>query len=88
MVSTERFDEKQTISEALKWVTSLGFEIGEKQWIAKSIEEIQQIYLKLIEDRPHLDVDIDGLVIKVAATLVALRSQKPSSILFHAVRWI
>lgn len=57
--------EKQTISEALKWVTSLGFEIGEKQWIAKSIEEIQQIYLKLIEDRPHLDVDIDGLVIKV-----------------------
>lgn len=56
---------KPKISEALEWVSTLGFEIGEKQWIAKSIEEIQQIYLNLIEDRPNLLVDIDGMVIKV-----------------------
>lgn len=56
---------KASISEALEWVATLGFEIGEKQWIAKSIDEIQKIYLKLIEDRPNLSVDIDGMVIKV-----------------------
>lgn len=54
----------QTQSQALLWLKDLGFTISETQ-LVRTAEELQQYYLNMIEQRPELPFEIDGLVVKV-----------------------
>lgn len=72
-----------TQSVSLHWLTTLGFQIAERQYVASSIEQVQEIYQQLIEERPGLAVEIDGLVIKVND----LKQQLQLGFLSREPRW-
>lgn len=72
-----------SMSESLKWLTTIGFEIAEKQWILNSIEEVQTCYEKIEEIRDQLLVEIDGMVIKVDS----LQDQKKLGFISREPRW-
>lgn len=73
----------ETMHESLHWLTTLGFEIAERQFLCNSIEEVQQKYQQIQEERPHLSVEIDGMVIKVDQ----LKQQQQLGFLSREPRW-
>lgn len=50
--------------EALNWLKSLGFTISDIK-LVKNAQALQDYYLSIIEKRPNLPFDIDGIVVKV-----------------------
>lgn len=54
----------KTQSEALFWLKELGFTISDIQ-LVKNAQELQDYYVSVIEKRPNLPFDIDGIVVKV-----------------------
>ncbi|MFU8927385.1 NAD-dependent DNA ligase LigA [Acinetobacter puyangensis] len=72
-----------SMSESLHWLTRLGFEIAERQWLVDSIEEVEQCYQDIMQERASLSVEIDGMVIKVDS----LQQQKQLGFLSREPRW-
>lgn len=54
----------KTQSEALFWLKELGFTISDIE-LVKNAQELQDYYSSVIEKRPNLPFDIDGIVVKV-----------------------
>ncbi|EMX7019536.1 NAD-dependent DNA ligase LigA [Acinetobacter baumannii] len=54
-----------TMHDSLQWLTELGFQIAERQYLCNSIQEVQQRYEQIQQERPNLQVEIDGMVVKV-----------------------
>ena len=52
-------------SDALDYIESLGFRTNKERRICNGIEEVLNYIKEYTEKRPHLDYDIDGIVIKV-----------------------
>ena len=71
-----------TIGETLDWLKTLGFD-NYNHWVVDDIHEVQKRYEKLIEERPDLTVEIDGMVIKVNS----LRQQQQLGFLSREPRW-
>ena len=72
-----------TQSDSMQWLTRLGFEIGEQHFVAASVQEVQQAYEQIQQQRADLSVEIDGMVIKVNA----LSQQKQLGFLSREPRW-
>lgn len=72
-----------SMHESLHWLTELGFEIAERQFLCDSIEEVQQRYDQIQQERPNLAVEIDGMVIKVDD----LKQQQQLGFLSREPRW-
>ena len=51
--------------DALQWLKQLGFDIAERQWLVHDIEGVQTCYQHVLQERDHLQVEIDGIVVKV-----------------------
>ena len=73
----------ETMHDSLHWLTTLGFEIAERQFVCASIEEVQRCYEQIQQERPHLKVEIDGMVIKVND----LKQQQQLGFLSREPRW-
>ena len=73
----------ETMHESLQWLTTLGFEIAERQFLCTSIEEVQEKYEQIQAERPNLLVEIDGMVIKVDN----LKQQQQLGFLSREPRW-
>lgn len=56
--------EIKTQSQALAWLSELGFSVSDF-CVVKSLQAAQDYYLSVIEKRPDLPFEIDGVVIKV-----------------------
>ncbi|WLF84784.1 NAD-dependent DNA ligase LigA [Moraxella sp. ZY210820] len=72
-----------SMNDSLHWLQNLGFEIAERQFLCENIEQIQQVYEQVIEQRADLLVEIDGLVIKVDN----LQQQQQLGFLSREPRW-
>lgn len=72
-----------TQSASMQWLTELGFEIGEQHFIADSVQQVQQAYEQIQQQRANLSVEIDGMVIKVDD----LNQQKQLGFLSREPRW-
>ncbi|RYZ94309.1 MAG: NAD-dependent DNA ligase LigA, partial [Moraxellaceae bacterium] len=72
-----------TQSASMQWLTELGFEIGEQHFIADSVQQVQQAYQQIQQQRADLSVEIDGMVIKVDD----LNQQKQLGFLSREPRW-
>lgn len=72
-----------SMNDSLHWLKNLGFEIAERQFLCENIEQIQQVYEQVIEQRADLLVEIDGLVIKVDN----LQQQQQLGFLSREPRW-
>lgn len=72
-----------TMHDSLQWLTKLGFEIAERQFLCESIQEVQQKYELIQQERPDLSVEIDGMVIKVDD----LKQQQQLGFLSREPRW-
>ncbi|WP_286859542.1 MULTISPECIES: NAD-dependent DNA ligase LigA [Acinetobacter] len=72
-----------TMSASLEWLQHFGFAVGERHFICDSIEDVQQVYEQIIEERPNLSVEIDGMVIKVND----LKQQQQLGFLSREPRW-
>ncbi|MDM1020978.1 NAD-dependent DNA ligase LigA [Acinetobacter sp. VNK23] len=72
-----------TMHDSLHWLTQLGFEIAERQFLCTSIEEVQQRYEQIQQERPELKVEIDGMVVKVDN----LKQQQQLGFLSREPRW-
>ncbi len=72
-----------SMSESLHWLTHFGFEIAERQWLVDSIEDVENCYQEIMQERPNLAVEIDGMVIKVDS----LQQQKQLGFLSREPRW-
>ncbi|MDH0030794.1 MULTISPECIES: NAD-dependent DNA ligase LigA [unclassified Acinetobacter] len=72
-----------TMHDSLHWLTQLGFEIAERQFLCTSIEEVQQRYEQIQQERPELQVEIDGMVVKVDD----LKQQQQLGFLSREPRW-
>lgn len=72
-----------SMHESLHWLTELGFEIAERQFLCDSIEEVQQRYDQIQQERANLAVEIDGMVIKVDD----LKQQQQLGFLSREPRW-
>ena len=72
-----------TQSASMQWLTELGFEIGEQHFIADSVQQVQQAYEQIQQQRADLTVEIDGMVIKVDD----LNQQKQLGFLSREPRW-
>ncbi len=72
-----------SMHQSLHWLTQLGFEIAEKQWLVNSIAEVEQCYQQIMHIRPNLSVEIDGMVVKVDD----LQQQKQLGFLSREPRW-
>ena len=72
-----------TMHDSLHWLTQLGFEIAERQFLCTSIEEVQQRYEQIQQERPELKVEIDGMVVKVDD----LKQQQQLGFLSREPRW-
>lgn len=72
-----------TQSASMQWLTELGFEIGEQHFIADSVQQVQQAYEQIQQQRADLTVEIDGIVIKVDD----LNQQKQLGFLSREPRW-
>lgn len=73
----------ETMHDSLHWLTKFGFEIAERQFLCVSIEEVQQRYEQIQQERPDLKVEIDGMVIKVDS----LKQQQQLGFLSREPRW-
>jgi DNA ligase (NAD+) len=73
----------ETMHDSLHWLTRFGFEIAERQFLCASIEEVQQRYEQIQQERPNLKVEIDGMVIKVDS----LKQQQQLGFLSREPRW-
>ncbi|MFT4021619.1 MAG: NAD-dependent DNA ligase LigA [Acinetobacter sp.] len=73
----------ETMHGSLQWLTTLGFEIAERQYLCQSIAEVQQKYELIQKERPDLSVEIDGMVIKVDG----LKQQQQLGFLSREPRW-
>ena len=73
----------ETMHDSLHWLTKFGFEIAERQFLCASIEEVQQRYEQIQQERPELKVEIDGMVIKVDS----LKQQQQLGFLSREPRW-
>ncbi|NIE95805.1 NAD-dependent DNA ligase LigA [Acinetobacter sp. Tr-809] len=73
----------ETMHDSLHWLTRFGFEIAERQFLCASIEEVQQRYEQIQQERPDLKVEIDGMVIKVDS----LKQQQQLGFLSREPRW-
>ena len=72
-----------TMHDSLHWLTKFGFEIAERQFLCVSIDEVQQRYEQIQQERPDLKVEIDGMVIKVDS----LKQQQQLGFLSREPRW-
>ncbi|EOE6365537.1 NAD-dependent DNA ligase LigA [Acinetobacter baumannii] len=72
-----------TMHDSLQWLTELGFQIAERQYLCNSIQEVQQRYEQIQQERPNLQVEIDGMVVKVDD----LKQQQQLGFLSHEPRW-
>ena len=71
------------MSGSLEWLQQFGFAVGECHFVCSSIEEVQQVYEQVMEKRPKLSVEIDGMVIKVND----LKQQQKLGFLSREPRW-
>ena len=67
----------------LQWLQTLGFAIAERQFLCNSIDEVQARYEQIMQERPNLAVEIDGMVIKVDD----LKQQQQLGFLSREPRW-
>ncbi|EMM2549218.1 NAD-dependent DNA ligase LigA [Acinetobacter baumannii] len=72
-----------TMHDSLQWLTELGFQIAERQYLCNSIQEAQQRYEQIQQERPNLQVEIDGMVVKVDD----LKQQQQLGFLSREPRW-
>lgn len=72
-----------TMHDSLQWLTKLGFEIAERQYLCNSIQEVQQRYEQIQQERSDLQVEIDGMVVKVDD----LKQQQQLGFLSREPRW-
>ncbi|MBJ9493240.1 NAD-dependent DNA ligase LigA [Acinetobacter baumannii] len=72
-----------TMHDSLQWLTELGFQIAERQYLCNSIQEVQQRYEQIQQERPNLQVEIDGMVVKVDD----LKQQHQLGFLSREPRW-
>ncbi|RSO34186.1 NAD-dependent DNA ligase LigA [Acinetobacter lactucae] len=72
-----------TMHDSLQWLTKLGFEIAERQYLCNSIQEVQQRYEQIQQERSNLQVEIDGMVVKVDD----LKQQQQLGFLSREPRW-
>lgn len=72
-----------TMHDSLQWLTELGFQIAERQYLCNSIQEVQQRYEQIQQERPNLQVEIDGMVVKVDD----LKQQQQLGFLSRELRW-
>lgn len=72
-----------TMHNSLQWLTELGFQIAERQYLCNSIQEVQQRYEQIQQERPNLQVEIDGMVVKVDD----LKQQQQLGFLSREPRW-
>ncbi|WP_406627715.1 NAD-dependent DNA ligase LigA [Acinetobacter baumannii] len=72
-----------TMHDSLQWLTELGFQIAERQYLCNSIQEVQQRYEQIQQERPNLQVEIDGMVVKVDD----LKQQQQLGYLSREPRW-
>ncbi|MDM1485673.1 MULTISPECIES: NAD-dependent DNA ligase LigA [Acinetobacter] len=74
---------QSTMSDSLTWLEQFGFEIGERHFVCKSIQEVQAAYEQINLERPNLSVEIDGMVVKVNE----LKQQQQLGFLSREPRW-
>ena len=74
---------QMTMSASLDWLTQFGFAIGEQHFLCETIQDVQKEYERMIEERPNLTVEIDGMVIKVND----LKQQQTLGFLSREPRW-
>lgn len=74
---------QRTMSDSLAWLEQFGFEIGERHFVCKSIQEVQAAYEQINLERPNLSVEIDGMVVKVND----LKQQQQLGFLSREPRW-
>lgn len=79
----EPMHELSTMSASLDWLNQLGFAIGELHYVCDSIEQVQQRYIEVQEQRPDLNIEIDGMVVKVDD----LKQQQQLGFLSREPRW-
>ncbi|MDV7567505.1 NAD-dependent DNA ligase LigA [Acinetobacter baumannii] len=72
-----------TMHDSLQWLTELGFQIAERQYLCNSIQEVQQRYEQIQQERSNLQVEIDGMVVKVDD----LKQQQQLGFLSREPRW-
>ena len=72
-----------TMSASLEWLTNFGFAVGERHFVCSSIQEVQEKYELINQERPDLLVEIDGMVIKVND----LQQQQKLGFLSREPRW-
>ncbi len=72
-----------SMHESLQWLGRLGFQIAERQFLCHSIAAVQQCYEQIQQERPNLQVEIDGMVIKVDS----LKQQRQLGYLSREPRW-
>ncbi|TCB25995.1 NAD-dependent DNA ligase LigA [Acinetobacter sp. ANC 4635] len=72
-----------SMHESLIWLTKMGFEIAERQFLCQSIQDVQEKYQQIQQERPDLSVEIDGMVIKVDS----LKQQQQLGFLSREPRW-
>lgn len=72
-----------SMSASLDWLNKLGFAVGERHFVCDSIEAVQAAYEQINQERPQLDVEIDGMVIKVND----LKQQQTLGFLSREPRW-
>lgn len=67
----------------LQWLQQLGFAIAERQFLCQNIDQVQACYEQIMQQRPNLAVEIDGMVIKVDD----LKQQQQLGFLSREPRW-
>ena len=72
-----------SMSASLEWLKNFGFAIGERHFVCDSIQEVQEKYEQINQERPNLSVEIDGMVIKVDD----LKQQQQLGFLSREPRW-
>ncbi|MDO4223441.1 MAG: NAD-dependent DNA ligase LigA, partial [Acinetobacter sp.] len=72
-----------SMHQSLQWLKSWQFEIAERQFLCQNIAEVQQCYEQILQERADLNVEIDGMVIKVDD----LNQQKQLGFLSREPRW-
>ncbi|MBF7684385.1 NAD-dependent DNA ligase LigA [Acinetobacter sp. B10A] len=79
----EPMHDLDSMHESLHWLTTLGFDIAERQFLCESIVEVQEKYEQIQQERENLSVEIDGMVVKVDS----LKQQKQLGFLSREPRW-
>ncbi|OTG85899.1 DNA ligase (NAD(+)) LigA [Acinetobacter sp. ANC 4558] len=72
-----------SMSASLTWLTQFGFAVGERHFVCDSIQEVQEKYEQINQERSNLAVEIDGMVIKVND----LKQQQQLGFLSREPRW-